>query len=493
MSWRETFGVFGLDSEDTASYLGERLDIKTNYVPVDFNGKFSNRLYKSTRVGHRDVKLIYVNPFQLKALNTLQNNGSIGILNGYGSSSEFEVYRRGEERSCEVRLPKAVTLQLRIGRKTVKTPVDTLVVKRWDVYGSQNAKTEMKVLEKISSMGLQNPCTIPLVGFSDDYYIQLIKIREPRVTYNDLPVLIDNKSSSEREKIYKKFTAQVFSNWANLASEDLFQLSMLPLDHHPEDVGWMYRCGGGEIRGGLNGLSNAGFLRVKGVQSCIIRDVEHVKTKDQILRSYVYKVDDDVAIQRPVDRFSVATGTALASILLMASKVGCNLRIEYDKIIKNLNDNFKLTYSKFYGAKCPINFNIPLDLLVQIGQFDSTVASSKYRINGQMVNGVVDQFLVDYFERMILEKYGVNRRKILDDLSKAHQISTTETMLVLSEIEYMSRYLRKSKENLRLKIFREIANLAAESPQKAYLLVDKIQAKRPRTVGQFKEIMKSVN
>ena len=483
MSWQETFGVFGLDPADTARYLDINSDGWVSYSPIGDFG-VSLGFSSSKNNGNEGIGINYVNPFQKRALKILEKEGFIGIVDGhYSSSSECKVYRRGKERSYEIRLPKTVTLPISMGQKIVKTPVDTLVVKTWSIKNSGYAQTETNILESVNNANHQKPNTIPMVGITTPQNIQLIKIREPIATYNDLPELIGDNSYNERKQVFEKLTAQVFNNWASLAANGLFQLSMIPMDHHHNEIRWMYRCGGGELRHGLGGPSNAGFLNVKGVDSCIVRDMEHVQKKDQILLSYDYKVGNVVA-QPPIDRFSVAVGTALSSILLMSGNVGTKLGLETPLIIENLKRNLKSAYSAFYGTKCPMKFEIPKTLISDIRSFDR----DGYCIRGGPINRVIDHFFVTYFIQTIKDKYNIDSKRIIDDFSRASRLSVEDTIWILHNLRGIP-----VSERFIPRIFREISKVAARSPKTARYFVNDIYIERPATESAVEEFLNRVH
>jgi len=473
MSWQETFGVFGLDPEDTAKSLDVYRN-RSGYVPVAYC---------------HDVKGIYCNPFQKGAIKVLKQKGLIGVIDGSQSYSGFEVYRRGSERSYEVRLPEPVKLSLSMNGATVNASVDTLVVKTWNYSNSEDAKTEMRVLEIVNRRGYQNPNTIPLVGFSTPGGIQLIKIREPRVTYSDLPTLIGHRSYAEREKVFSKLTAQVFQNWAKLAANNLFQLSMIPMDHRPKKIKWMYRCGGGDLREGLEGLANAGFLKVGRPTSCIVRDMEHVMEKKQIWATYKYRYKDG-AVQKSyfANKFEVALGTAIASNLLMAGNVGCQMRLKTPLISKVLEKNLRLTYSLFHGRRCDIDFEVSNKLIESIRNFSSRTAVGQRIIYGKKLDNAIDPLFIDSFiENAFRSRRSIEACKdeISENLAKASRISTEDTIGLLFSLQH----IRLRNNQLTSKVFRKATKLATKRPEIAINLVDKIADLYPQTQKEVEKIL----
>jgi len=495
MSWQETFGVFGLDPEDVAKQLDVHSDNGSNYVPIKFSLGATNCLDPKILREANDVRVVYTNPFQREALKILEKKDYIGIVDGHQTSSEFEVYRRGSERSYEIRLPKPVTLPLSIGGTTVKTSVDMLTVKTWRKTRPLYPVIETKVLEEVNKSNYQNPNTIPLVAISTPTNIQLIKAREPRVTYNDLPQLIDDKSSVERQKIFEQLTAQVFQNWANLAAQDLFQLSMIPMDHRPKKIKWMYRCGGGDLREGLEGLANAGFLRVNGATKCIIRDMEHVRERKQILSAYKYNYKKG-AVKKAyfTDKFSIALGSALVSTSLMVGKVGTSLDIGYSAVKESLINGLSYTYSELHGVDCPLRFEIPDNLIEYLRCYKSTSNT----IPGGLINQFIDPFFIEYFIQSMLEKkhrIQLYKDEISENFLKASRKSVDDTLDVLDNLGNIRTGNRLVIPNRRLipMIFREISSMAVESRDKAKGLINEISKRRIYTERDIKDAIDTVN
>ena len=91
---------------------------------------------------------------------------------------------------------------------------------------------------------------------------------------------------------HEKLSTQGAVRWGQMAALDLYQLDIIPFDHHGSEE-WILDNGldgvPGMMAGDLRGPSNFGVLNIEGKEYCIVRDMEHVYSRAEILANTNYK------------------------------------------------------------------------------------------------------------------------------------------------------------------------------------------------------------
>ena len=117
-------------------------------------------------------------------------------------------------------------------------------------------------MQQVDQEGIQYPATIPVALLHDEQrqQLHLIKVREPIITFNDLLTTL-SKDKAER---YHQAAVETFTNWAKMAEQGLYQIDVIPLNHHAKEM-WTQDNGfdgqPGMLTGNLGGPSNLGMLK----------------------------------------------------------------------------------------------------------------------------------------------------------------------------------------------------------------------------------------
>jgi len=412
MLWNDTFGLYGKGADEVAGLLDfEKIDAA--YKPLsELPPELYSVLYESTGCKY--------------LMEAVQKSDLIGavVLDSQPRSGP-DVFNRkvngNGERSYQVRLTEPL--------KYRGLNVDILVVKRWSNRHEEDAKTEFEMLMKVNNNGYQNPTTIPVAVVRTPDGVQLIKIKEPCVTYNDLPQVLEGNPTEKVEEVYRRATLECFSNWAKLAANNLFQLSMIPVDHQNSGDKKQWRFGisetrnnvwekfrSGEFRYGIAQPSNAGFLNTTDGEVCIVRDLEHLRTKEWIINNY--RLPDEFIPVKNANMLRYGVGTPLCSMLLMSARVGSLLGIDEGLMEKTMKDGLEICYNWVF--KKPFLRNLCQGYRVK--GLDKIVANIRKNTHCSELNSASIEYTVKHFLNgcRIMKGNGIMGTETYDKLEYAY-------------------------------------------------------------------------
>lgn len=475
MNWNSTFALYGNDGNEVIKSLG----ITKNgfkYLPTP--------------------SVVKVNDFQSELYKKLADAGLIGRVTDSGrgkNNKNVEVYQRGDERTYIVRLNSPITVPIKTKQGILSRELDTFFVKYW-TRSKELAQREFDYLVKVDSEGIQKPTTIPVAIVNTPEGLQLIKIREPVVTYNDLPSII--KNNSDKLKIYADVSKQGFMNWGNFAALGLYQTDIIPLDHHGGEI-WVHDNGlngaPGVMSGSLEGPSNLGIVKEDGKEHCIVRDLEHVLSMDEI-----YRINLPHGEPAYGDIFSSRIGSTLGSLIVMMTRIGALVGV---KGTDTLNEAMMSGYRCQYGRDRADDFDILNEVLRDVKHHINSGSMST-----QALASVIDQFIVPEYVRVAFEiiegSFGSrskrrksfnlsNREAFFDYFTRAYelnwdigdQLMDTVTEICLSE----DGHSVIPREHVNYVIEQLINN----QPRKALKLAEELQENEPKSIAEIDKILKN--
>ena len=506
MNWEDTFGLFGIDSEDVAKKLGLH-SVECAYVPPPSG-----------------CRVIAYNQNQKKLYEKLEKEGLVGVVTESPDKNGESVLQRNNERTYVIRFGKPVRVEVKTPNGLVKENLDTLCVKRWKSYFStesrRDARREFDELMEVDSQGYQSPTTIPIALLEYGNEIQLVKAREPVVTFNDLHMLYNgNKSllgkilgktntNGNVKDTYRKMLKEGFRNWATLAGKNHYQLSMLALDHFGgegwhHDFGFEGRISPGEISGGVEEPSNLGIVRFNGLEYCIVRDLEHVRTRDEAeTEPLPHERDGDVGLIVG-DRYTSKLGRTVTSLTMMGARVGVLLGLSENEIRKMMGEAFTEAYNTLFNRQRISNFEIPKGVIDEVKRYvrwgsvtpsdltvmnDLFIAPEYMRVGLDIIDGT---FFEDKHKRVALP----NKQDLLSRFSEGCEREWHTCDDVMDNLVDLCGDENPADSDVPYELMPDILDkmsvVASKDPQKALKLSEKLSKKEPQDKKSVEEVFKN--
>ena len=507
MNWEDTFGVFGMDAEDVAEKLGLH-SVECGYVPSSA----------------ADCRVIAYNQNQEKLYRELENQGLVGVVIESQGRDGASVLQRNNERTYTVRFGNPVRVEVQTPNGLVKENLDTLFVKRWESYFStgsrEDAKREFDELMEVDAQGHQSPVTIPIALLEYGNEIQLVKAREPIVTFNDLHMLYNGNggilgkilgkshTNGNVKELYKKMLKEGFRNWAILAGKNHYQLSMLALDHFSgegwhHDFGFEGEISPGQISGGVEEPSNLGIVRFNGLEYCIVRDLEHVRTRDEIeTEPLPHEGDRDVGLIVG-DRYTSKLGRTITSLTMMAARTGVLLGLSEKEIRKTMGEAFTEAYNTLFNRQRVSNFEIPKGVIDEVKRYiswgsvtpsdltvmnDLFIAPEYMRVGLDIIDGT-------YFEDQDRRAALPNKQELLSRFSEGCERDWHTCDKVMDNLVDLCGYENPSDSDVPYELMPDILDkisvVASKDPQRALKLSEKLSEEEPQDKKAVKEVFKN--
>jgi len=379
---------------------------KLGVRPIDF----------SLRTSNSDFRVIRINKQLTKLYKTLKRYNLVGVISDRSNGSG-RVYERNDERSYLLVPNKAISIEPNHEASSIL--MNLIIVKKWSEAYQNFALREMKNLEAVNKHRLQVPSTIPLylARNQSSGELQLFKVREPVVRFNDLHRILSENDN--KKEIFSRYSLECLENWANLAKHDYIQTSMLKLDHTGSEE-WVHdEDDPGIITGGVDEPCNAGFIKHNGEERCIINDAEHIYNRSEIF-------DLPHPHDEPTygNKFTCKIGTVIASLFIMLSRTADLLRLPSNYVERTINNALVHCYNTHYDRDREEGFKFVKDAMKEVFRF-----RKKGSISPDNITKISDQFYapllfedsLDHFFNGILDEDV--KKKVLEDFTRGAEIS----------------------------------------------------------------------